>query len=206
MKNDGELCREALRGVRSALAELTRRWAARVVAVCRARVRRLDVAEELAQETLLRAVRSLSTLENPDCFGAWVRGIADRVALDWLKSPQRSQVPFSVLAEPGVDFPCHAESGPQAAERNDEWQRLRIEVDRLPDDCRETLLLFYYDSLTYDELAAVLGVSRATVNARLAKARRLLRIRLGGSVGCSPVPEPDAEEPAVPPALPEVNR
>jgi RNA polymerase sigma-70 factor, ECF subfamily len=179
---DAELCRQAMRGVRSALSELTHRWAARVLAICYARVGRRDVAEELAQEALLRALRSLASLENPDCFGAWIRGIADRVALDWLKSPQRTQVPFSTLRTEGSpDFPGSGETGDAVAERNEDLGRLRAEIEQLPEECREALMLFYYHDMTYDELAALLGVSRATVNARLSKARQLLRRRLSTS-------------------------
>ena len=51
---DAELVRRACLGDRDAYADLVRRWSARVLAVCHARVRRRDVAQELAQETLLR--------------------------------------------------------------------------------------------------------------------------------------------------------
>ena len=60
----------------------------------------------------------------------------------------------------------------------DDRARLLREVDRLPDDVRETLMLYYTDEFTYQELADLLGVSAATVNARLTKARACLRARL----------------------------
>ena len=51
----------------------------------------------MAQETLLRGYRSLSSLVEPEKFGAWLWGIALRACLDWLKSKQRTQVSFSAL-------------------------------------------------------------------------------------------------------------
>jgi RNA polymerase sigma-70 factor (ECF subfamily) len=54
------------------------------------------------------------------------------------------------------------------------------EVDTLPDAYREVILLYYYDDVTYQDVAAALGVSAATVNARLTKARAMLRERLSG--------------------------
>src|SRR3954464_427836 len=94
---DAELVRATLAGSRDAYAEVARRWAARVTALCHARVRRADVADDLAQETLLRGFRALGTLNDPNRFGPWLCGIALRTCLDWRKAKQNSQVPFSVL-------------------------------------------------------------------------------------------------------------
>lgn len=176
---DGELVRLALDGRPSAYGQLVRRWMPRVLAVCHARIRISDIAEELAQETMLRGYRSLSTLESPDRFGAWLRGIAVRVCLDWRKSKQASQVPFSQLG-PVRDDPLSGEfTGDAVLVHAEECARLTEELNELPEELREALLLYYYDEMTYEEIGSLLGVSRATVNARLAKARELLRIRLG---------------------------
>ncbi len=43
------------------------------------------MAEELAQESLVRGFRALATLAEPDKFGPWLRGMASGVCLDWLK-------------------------------------------------------------------------------------------------------------------------
>lgn len=94
---DAELVRQARSGLRPACAELVRRWSARVLAVCHARVRRREVADELAQETLLRGFQALTTLDSPERFGPWLRGIAQRVCLDWLKATQTGQVTFTEL-------------------------------------------------------------------------------------------------------------
>jgi RNA polymerase sigma-70 factor (ECF subfamily) len=55
------------------------------------------------------------------------------------------------------------------------------EVEALPEECREVIMLYYYQDLTYRDLAQLLGVSAATVNARLTRARSLLRERLSGA-------------------------
>jgi RNA polymerase sigma-70 factor (ECF subfamily) len=54
-------------------------------------------------------------------------------------------------------------------------------VEALPEECREVVMLYYYQDVTYRDLAQLLGVSPATVNARLTRARTLLRERLGSS-------------------------
>ena len=179
--SDGELVRQTLAGQADAYAELVRRWTPRVLALCHARVRRADVAEDLAQEALLRGYRALATLSQPERFGAWLHGIALRACLDWLKARERSTVAFSALGN-GHDpdgFP-HPRDGTEAPalDRADERRRLLAEVEALPEECRTVVLLYYYENVTYRELAEALGVSTATINARLTRARALLRARL----------------------------
>jgi RNA polymerase sigma-70 factor (ECF subfamily) len=153
------------------------------MAVCHARVRCQASAADLAQETLLRGFRDLVTLKSPEKFGAWLRGIAHRVCLDWLKAKQTSQVPFTQLA--GNGDPASLLAGGNdvgaAVEQADETQRLLAEVEALSESHREVLMLFYYGEMSYRDMAELLGVSTATINARLSEARAILRDRLGRS-------------------------
>lgn len=180
---DGELVRHALEGRTDARDQLVRRWAARVLAHCHAQVRCRQTAEDLAQESLLRAFRGLRTLAEPEKFGAWLRGIAQRVCLDWHKSPKSRQVNFASLGgdqNPDVML-IEPHAGPeQAADREEQQRRLISAVEQLPEECREVIMLYYYQDVTYRDLAQQLGTSAATVNARLSKARALLRERLAG--------------------------
>src|SRR2546421_10382984 len=97
---DGELVRHTLAGRTSAYDPLVRKWAARVLALCHARVGRADVAEELAQETLVRGLEGPPSLADPARFGPWVRGIAANVCSDWLKPGHNRQEPPT--APPGA--------------------------------------------------------------------------------------------------------
>jgi RNA polymerase sigma-70 factor (ECF subfamily) len=179
--SDGELVRQVLAGRTEVYAELVRRWAGRVTALCHAKTGRGDAADDLAQETLLRGYRTLSSLADPEKFGPWLCGIAQHVCLDWLKSKQRTQVPFSALRGGGPDAEALADHSAVdcALEREDDVRQLLREVEALPEECREVIMLYYYQDVTYQDLARLLGVSAATINARLTRARALLRDRLG---------------------------
>ena len=183
---DGELVRQARAGLPAAYGQLARRWAARVLAVCRARVGR-GAAEDLAQEALLRGLRGLPTLADPDKFGPWLVGIAVRTCLDWLKSAQRTEVSLDAMvpsdragASAPLDGMRYGEDADRrdASERRDRAERLMREVEALPHAYREILMLYYFQDCTYRDLAGALGVSPATVNARLTKARAMLRTRM----------------------------
>jgi RNA polymerase sigma-70 factor, ECF subfamily len=180
---DAELVRRACEGERTAQEQLVRRYAPRLLAVCRARIGRHEAVEDLAQEALLRGLTRLESLEDPLKLGAWLRGIAVRVCQDWLRGRTRRQIPLSAMnGESTTDGMCQLADDslphPQQIERQEQCDDLLRAIDALPDELREPLLLFYYDEITYDQIAAMLGVSRATVNARLARARGQLARRL----------------------------
>ncbi len=183
--SDGELVRQTLAGQPQAYEELLRRWAGRVTGLCHARLCRADAADDMSQEALMRGYRALATLVDPEKFGAWLCGIAHRACLDWLKAKERTQIPFSALG-PDRNPETYLCSSPSddglALDREEERRLLLAEVEKLPEECREVLMLYYYDDVTYRDLAQLLGVSPATINARLTKARALLRERLGNKV------------------------
>lgn len=181
VKTDGELVRQVLEGERTACDDLVRRWSARILAFCHARVGNHHAAEDLAQEALLRGLRGLRSLKSPERFGTWLCGIAMRVCRDGRKSKQASQVPFTVLDARGrpEDLACTDEDATEAkVDRLDDVRRLLEEVEGLAEPQREILMLYYYQDVSYRELAEMLGVSTATVNARLTQARAILRERL----------------------------
>ena len=171
---DGELVRRARSGEARALAELMNRWAPRALALCHVQANR-QAAPDLAQESLLRAIRNLPQLKEPEHFGAWLRGIVKRVCFDWLDTKRRAMIPFSSLDHHAFDLPDLAEENHQLEQQAFELKEACAE---LPEECREVLELYYSSKMTYQELGDFLEVSAATINARLTKARTLLRERL----------------------------
>jgi RNA polymerase sigma-70 factor (ECF subfamily) len=173
--DDAALVRQVLAGNNDAYGELVLRYADRIFAVCHARLGHLDLAEELAQETLVRGFEELTALADPSRFGPWLAGIATNTCRDWLKSKQNGQVPLSVTP---VEEEAKGLTPLEKAQQQEEIARLLRAVESLPEECRTVLLLFYYDKAPYREIARLLDVSTATVNARLTRARGLLRTRL----------------------------
>ena len=175
-KSDAALVREALSGHANAYALLVHRWSARVLAVCHGRVHNASASEDLAQETLLRALRTLGSIREPERFGSWVCGIATRTCLDWLKAKQRSEVSIDRLEATADDYRSDGASTENSTDES--WDLLYQQIEQLPAECREVLMLYYYGNSTYQELAEMLGVSSATINARLTRARQFLRKKL----------------------------
>jgi RNA polymerase sigma-70 factor (ECF subfamily) len=135
----------------------------------------------MVQETFMRGYRAIGTITDPGKVGSWLYGIAVRTCLDWLKAKERSQISFDSLAPDGE--PADLSDGqPPATDKNDRHDHLLNEIQRLPEIYRETLALFYFQKQSYQEMSATLGISPAAINARLTKARAMLRARLTGAL------------------------
>lgn len=171
--SDGDLVASAREGRREAYDELVRRYAAKISAVCGSRMGRRGPVEDMTQEAFMRGYRALATLEEPEKFGSWLYGIAVRACLDWLKSKARSQVSLEALGPAG-----EAAHVPDGAPDEERQKRVLDGVEGLPEIFREVVMCFYYKKQSYQEMSAMLGITPAAVNARLTKARALLRERL----------------------------
>ncbi len=185
MTSEGKLVRRAIQGRRDAFAALVRLWSHRVLALCHALVRNRTAAEDLSQETFVRAYAALGSLRHAEKFGPWLRGIARRACFDWIRSQQRPMVLFSQLGDdwspdrdPSSTGARETEAVPDPLERDEETSRLLEELDKLPEEYRTALMLYYYGDHTYAQLAELLEVSVATVNSRLTKGRATLRTRM----------------------------
>lgn len=172
---DGELVRRVVAGDTAAYGELVRRWFRRILALCQSRVCSND-AEDLTQDVFVRGYSHLPSLANAEMFGSWLRGIALNICVDWCRDRVRQRQVFGTENQQTELASVAGQiEGILAA---DERAFVVGQVATIPEDLREVILLRYYENLTYDEMAQWLGVARATVNERLAKARALLRIRL----------------------------
>ena len=113
----------------------------------------------------------------PIAVAVTLRHLAAKV--DKLKSAKRGRERMSSLNQASDELPSDNDDSSAASEQRDELDRLMLQVQRLPMPYREVLMHYYYDDYTYEQLAELLGVSAATVNARLTKARQMLREKLG---------------------------
>ncbi len=124
-------------------------------------------AEEAAQESFVRAFRSLHRLRKTESFYAWLLGIAGRVAQEQLRSVQRRR------RECEVTDALAAETGGAL----DEYP-LEEAIAALPESHRQVILLRFYEGLSCPELATRLEMPLGTVTKTLSRAYALLRQEL----------------------------
>jgi RNA polymerase sigma-70 factor (ECF subfamily) len=134
-------------------------------------VGRPDVAEDLMQETMLRAFRSLETYLPEGKFHAWVFRIATNLARDWIRSRKRR--PVTGLEDDSDALPAtlRGDARPEAGlVRSEQAQAVEMAVAQLSDADREVLLMRYYGELPFKEIARATGEPLGTVLARAHRA------------------------------------
>lgn len=147
-------------------------------------VRDTAEAEDLTQETFLRAYQRRDSLRDEGAQTAWLYRIATHVCLDRLRqyarrSPKESQTHLDEIDVAEPDTP----SLQQTFERDEMSECVQGYLNRLSDSYRAVILLHDMHDLTASEIAQLLGESLATIKIRLHRARRKLSIALEG--GCS---------------------
>jgi RNA polymerase sigma-70 factor, ECF subfamily len=157
VKPDQELVRDVRAGDRSAFTELMRRYQERVYWAARRIVGTHEEADDIAQETFIKAYLGLGDFRGDASFFTWVYRIAVNLSLNTVR---KRQVLNYVRESAILRRVLPAEEGPdRAAEFHDLQTRLQDAVGRLPEKQRAVFVLRYYDELTYDEIAQILKTS-----------------------------------------------
>jgi RNA polymerase sigma factor (sigma-70 family) len=130
-------------------------------------------AEDLTQETFVRVFRSLAQYQ-PGTFEGWLHRITTNLFLDMVRRRQR--IRFDALPDDAADRLTSAELGPeQTYEHLHLDPELQNALDALPADFRAAVVLCDLEELSYEEIAATLGIKVGTVRSRIHRGRVLLR-------------------------------
>lgn len=139
-----------------------------------------DTAQDLTQDTFLKAMKNLGQLREPAAFRGWIKKIARNMTIDILR--KRKVLSFSqmVPADPdgAIEFEDdRPENLPEVVIDRQETTRLIGEIlDTLSAEQRVVTELFYYEGFSVKEIAAELGVNENTVKSRLRYARNKIEI------------------------------
>lgn len=145
-------------------------------------------AEDLVQETCLRALRAMERLRPDSNVKSWLFTILRNIWLNQLR--QRKTVPDIVQLDSdqhGANRAVDSSKDAHAAYVSDlEREQVRHAIEQLPLEFREIILLREYEALSYEEIAAMLQCPIGTVMSRLARARSKLRDLLMAIVTAPP--------------------
>ena len=150
----------------------------RVLRLCRYLLNSADAAEDAAHEVFLRAQSRISTYDPSLPLSSWLSGIATNYCIDVLRRRGTERRLFDLASSESLDSPSHG-PGPLSemltAERGSD---VRAALAELGDKYRVPLVLVYYNEMSYDEIAAVLGLTRNLVATLIFRAKQQLRRKL----------------------------
>jgi len=181
--NEARLVDEVRRGNRAAFGELVQRYERRLLRLISQFIRDEDTAEDLAQETFVRAYQRLDQFDPSRRFGPWLFRIGVNLTLDHLRARKRRGW-WSLFSESPSERPPDPEmSDPRDA--IDLSQEVHTVLGQLPETYRTVLVMRDLENFSTSEIAAILDRKEATVRWRLAEARtrfqQLWMKRLGGT-------------------------
>lgn len=187
--SDENLLDAHLRGDSTAFEDIVRRYGDRLLGYLMRMSRDRQQAEDYFQETFRRVHEKAGTFEGRSSFKSWLYKIAGNVAIDGMRKVNREPQMTSLTTNREDNNPEYLEvsravaSPPQddpyeAAVRTEQAGQVRQAIEELPERQRATLVLAYYQGLSYREVAEVLGCSLGTVKTQMYRALRALADKL----------------------------
>lgn len=143
-------------------------------------------AQDIAQETFLRAYKHFSSLRQEPAVRGWLKTVTRNLCLNHLTRYRSRWRFFSDWRKPGAGEhdPDPVDSIPSpvddksAAERSDERALLETILGQLPDQQRIPLILYHFDEMSYEEIASSLNVTLGKVKTDIHRARHALKKKI----------------------------
>ena len=179
IKNDVILLAEkAIKGDDSVWGEIYEKTHRYVYYLAFKTLRSDDDAQDIAQEVYIQAMRSIGALQNAESFYAWLRSIIFSKCKDLVKKKKPALLEDDEDGgSPLDDMPeLNEEFLPEHVLDSSETRRMVLElVDELPHLQRQSVMFFYYDEMTVDQIASLMECASGTVKSRLNYARQSIK-------------------------------
>jgi RNA polymerase sigma-70 factor (ECF subfamily) len=191
--DDAALASLAARGDQDAFARIMRRYNQRLYRLAVSVMGDASEAEDVLQESYVRAFYALSTYAGAGSLGAWLARIVRNEAIDRVRSRDSRRSHVAIEADLGGQSeedetnvstdPLQSLTDPQALAANADLRRLlERAIQRLPEQFRSAFVLREVEGLSVEETAEYLGIPSATVKTRDHRARNLLRAYLSENI------------------------
>lgn len=136
-------------------------------------------AYDISQEAFVKAFKNLSAFRGDSKFSVWLYRLTSNLCLDFLRSrKRRAAVSTSYIddedKEQELSIPDERFSPETVLEKAELRRSINAALDTLPDDYRQIIVLREMNGLSYDEIAAALGLELGTVKSRIFRARKKL--------------------------------
>lgn len=176
-KNNEEqmLITMAKQGNVNAFETLVKRYQQRIYYLCRQMTGSHQSADDVSQETFIKAFFALDRFKDGMNFFTWIRKIAVNNSLNFLKASKREEP----LGEGAENIPGNSSLGQELPhemlQRNQTEQNFKKALKALPPEQKIVFILRVYENLSYKEISELLEISEGTVMSRLSRAREKLR-------------------------------
>ena len=177
-ENEIQLIKDVLDGDHAVFNTLVQKYQKRIHAFVWRKIDNFHFAEEITQDTFLKAYENLSTLKDLSQFARWLYIIGNRLCINWIqrhKSMMQSleDTPMNEIEQSSYRHYVSDQREREEIERR--YQRVKKLLEKLPECEREVMTLYYLGEMNTIEIGKFLGVSVNTVTNRLQRARKRLQ-------------------------------
>lgn len=177
-REDSALVIMVKKGDRDAFASLVIRFQGRIYNFIFQFCRNPDLAAELTQETFLRVFRFIDKFDTKRKFSTWIFSIAKNICIDEHRKIDRGQV-VSLDDVPQQAASDHSDSlhhkdPSYMSMRQEDRMLLEEAIALLPEKYRAAIILCYFQELTYQEIAEIMGLNLNLVKVRIFRAKKML--------------------------------
>lgn len=165
---------QAGQGDRAAFGELYEETGRSVYFNCLKLLGNAQQAEDITQDTFMKALEKLDSLKEPENFSAWVNRIAiNNCKMYFRKNPRTAEEESEKI----IDDTPDSELIPDDYADSEEKRRIIMNIidTALTDEQRQTIILYYFDMMSVAEIAEIMECSVGTVTSRLSAARKKIR-------------------------------
>jgi RNA polymerase sigma-70 factor (ECF subfamily) len=182
-EEEAGLLRAAQGGDPAAFTELVRRYQRAVYRVAYTLTRNASDADDLAQETFVRAYQAIGRFRVGEPLFPWLARIATNQAISlFRRRKRRPETPIEPLIEAGRQWGIEDDPA-RAVEEDERTKHLQAAFAGLKPEHQTVLALRVVEEQSYEEIAATLNVPVGTVMSRLSRARAELKVRLALQTG-----------------------
>ena len=170
---DAELMLRAGKGDRKAFESLVLKYQRSVLNTAYRYTGNPSVAEELAQDVFVRVYRGAATYKPEARFSTWLFTIVRNICFNYRSREGKHDTQFA--SEPDRELPETQVKNPEEElVQSERDKKIRAAIRALPDSLRLPLILYQFEHLSYEEVAAVLKTTLAAVKVRIHRARTAL--------------------------------
>ena len=171
--NDQLYITKVINGDTNAFAYLVDNYKNMIYSLAYKMTKNREEAEEVSQDTFIKAYKNLDKFKGDSKFSTWLYRIAYHACLDSIKKNKKHHNSFEIN---DITFNQikSVENILEGIERKERAKIMNVCLDKLPDEERSIIWMFYYDELSLKEIIEVTGLSEANIKVKLHRARKRL--------------------------------
>jgi RNA polymerase sigma-70 factor (ECF subfamily) len=178
-----QLIERALEGDQKAYSDIVSRFREQIYHFIFRMVKDKAQAEDLTQETFIKAFRALASFNSNYAFSTWLYKIAANNCIDYFRKKKlaTTSIDTPIKAKDGElqrDFPDQDQGPESELISKEQTNQIQTAIDSLPPKYKEAILLRHSQDKSYEEISEELDIPLGTVKVRIFRAREMLKARM----------------------------